>query len=415
MKQKGERSARPRFHILFLIDEITDANKYTALKQRVHDFFPYFDDKALDAARFFFGTADPKVSFHPGDTTLNAFMDKYDAACAETDAETAFEEFCNEADIIHEGGRNKAMHLIAVRLLKRYGDSEEARNAYLTESERCVPALDKKELRSIWDSAKRFYKETVVTSEGYMPPDVYNAPAVWETPIPFDEYKLPTFPVEALPPILRDYVRAVAETTQTSPDMAAAASLAVVAICAQGKFCISGKKDWAEPLNLFVVIIAPPAERKSAVMTLMTFPLEDYERKANDERSTAIYESEMLRSVLEREKKSIEDKVAKGKADREELKKKPRSLQLSRMSSHSSSLSMTLPQKSLPLYLRRTTAVQPSFLPRAVSLISSKVFTPLPSTSTLSSRGIRELCGYAPPITPTAKRLVLPRRFPNLR
>ena len=57
-------------------------------------------------------------------------------------------------------------------------------------------------------------------------------------------------------------------------------------------------------------------------MTLMTFPLEDYERKANDERSADIYESEMLRSVLEREKKSIEDKVAKGKADREELKKK---------------------------------------------------------------------------------------------
>ena len=28
MKQKGERSARPRFHILFLIDEITDANEH---------------------------------------------------------------------------------------------------------------------------------------------------------------------------------------------------------------------------------------------------------------------------------------------------------------------------------------------------------------------------------------------------
>ena len=125
MKQKGERSARPRFHILFLVDEIADAKEYTALKQRVHDFFPYFDDKALDAARFFFGTADPKVSFHLGDVTLNAFMDKYESVRTETDAEMSFEEFCNEADIIHEGGRNKAMHLIAVRLLKRYGDSED--------------------------------------------------------------------------------------------------------------------------------------------------------------------------------------------------------------------------------------------------------------------------------------------------
>lgn len=326
LKQKKGRSARPRFHILFLIDEITDVNEYTALKQRVHDFFPCFDDKALDAARFFFGTADPKVSFHPGEMTLNAFMDKYEVIRAEMDAEMSFEAFCNDAEVIHEGGRNKAMHLIAVRLLKRYGDTEESRNAYITESERCVPALDKKELRSIWESAKRFYNKMVVTDTAYIPPDVYNAPAVWDTPIPFDEYKLPTFPVKVLSPVLRDYVKAVAETTQTSPDMAAAASLAVVAICAQGKFCISGKKDWAEPLNLFVVIIAPPAERKSAVMTLMTFPLEDYERKANEVRSTAIYESEMLRSVLEREKKSIEDKVAKGKADREELKKKAEEL-----------------------------------------------------------------------------------------
>ena len=324
MKQKKERSPRPRFHILFLINEITDAGAYTLLKQRVHKIFPYFDDKALDAARFFFGTKDPQVSFHPGTETLDTFLDRYEAVIKEVEDETAFADFC--ADAIYEGGRNSTMHLIAVRLLKRYGATDEARGYYDAEADRCVPALDSKELNTIWESAKRFYNKTVVTDKAYIPPEVYNAPAVWETPIPFDAYKLPTFPVDALPSVLRDYVNAVAETTQTSPDMAAAASLAVLAICAQGKFVISGKKDWAEPLNLFVVIIAPPAERKSAVMTLMTFPLEDYERNVNADRSTAIYESEMLRSVLEREKKSIEDKVAKGKADREELKKKAEEL-----------------------------------------------------------------------------------------
>ena len=326
MKQKKERSPRPRFHILFLINEITDAGAYTLLKQRVHKIFPYFDENALDAARFFFGTKDPQVSFHPGTETLDAFLDRYEAVIKEVEDETAFADFCADADAIYEGGRNSTMHLIAVRLLKRYGATDEARDYYDAEADRCVPALDSKELNAIWESAKRFYNKTVVTDKAYIPPEVYNAPAVWETPIPFDEYKLPTFPVDALPSVLRDYVNAVAETTQTSPDMAAAASLAVLAICAQGKFVISGKKDWAEPLNLFVVIIAPPAERKSAVMTLMTFPLEDYERNVNADRSTAIYESEMLRSVLEREKKSIEDKVAKGKADREELKKKAEEL-----------------------------------------------------------------------------------------
>ena len=79
MKPKGERSARPRFHILFLIDEITDATAYADLKKRVHDIFPYFDDKALDAARFFFGTEAPKVSFHHGTRTLNEILEEYES------------------------------------------------------------------------------------------------------------------------------------------------------------------------------------------------------------------------------------------------------------------------------------------------------------------------------------------------
>ena len=36
------------------------------------------------------------------------------------------------------------------------------------------------------------------------------------------------------PPAIRDYVLAVAETTQTSVDMAATAALAVLALCQQG-------------------------------------------------------------------------------------------------------------------------------------------------------------------------------------
>ena len=326
LKQKKGRSARPRFHVLFLVDEITDREEYTALKQRVHDFFPYFDEKALDAARFFFGTKDPKVSFHAGEITLNAFLDRCEEFYEDIDGEMAFAEFCEESELIREGSRNKTMHLIAIRLLKRYGDTEEAQNAYKAESERCVPALDKTELRSIWMSAKRFYKNTVVHSKDYIPPEVYNAPAVWETPIPFDEYNLPSFPVSALPPVLRDYVKAVAETTQTSPDMAAVAALALVAVCVQGRVRIIGKADWAEPLNLFTVIIAAPAERKSSVMSHMIAPIEHYEQKKNEERASAIIESEMRRAVLEREKKSLEDRVAKGKATREELADKAKEL-----------------------------------------------------------------------------------------
>lgn len=308
MKQKGTRSARPRFHILFLIDEITSADEYADLKRRVHYIFPYFDDKALDAARFFFGTENPIVSFSNGDKSLNEFISAKE-----------FESFVAESELIHEGARNKTMHQIAVKLLKRYGDNDTSYATYLLESNRCMPPLEDAELNTIWDSAKRFYNAKVVTSQDYIPPDVYNAPSTREAPIPFDEYNLPAFPVDALPAILRDYVKAVAETTQTSPDMAATAALAILAICAQGKCNIKGKSDWIEPLNIFAVIIAAPAERKSAVMKIMTAPLEEYERKINCEREAGIIESEMRRSVLEKEKRALEDKVAKGKAKKEDL------------------------------------------------------------------------------------------------
>ena len=44
---------------------------------------------------------------------------------------------------------------------------------------------------------------------------------------------LPAFPVDALPDVVRNYVSAVAEHSQTAPDMAAVISLGVLAICLQ--------------------------------------------------------------------------------------------------------------------------------------------------------------------------------------
>ena len=65
MMPKGGKTARPKFHILFAIDMISDADAYSGLLKRLHEYFPYLDTQAMDAARFFFGTEDPKVEFHP--------------------------------------------------------------------------------------------------------------------------------------------------------------------------------------------------------------------------------------------------------------------------------------------------------------------------------------------------------------
>ena len=40
----------------------------------------------------------------------------------------------------------------------------------------------------------------------------------WSAPVPFDEYTLPPFPIEIFPEWLAEYVKGVAESTQTPVD-----------------------------------------------------------------------------------------------------------------------------------------------------------------------------------------------------
>ena len=56
MKENHGKAARPRFHVLFPVEPVTDARHYCELKRLVCEVFPLFDSNALDAGRFFFGT-----------------------------------------------------------------------------------------------------------------------------------------------------------------------------------------------------------------------------------------------------------------------------------------------------------------------------------------------------------------------
>ena len=313
MKPKGEKSARPRFHIVFLIDPERDADRYTALKQRLLAAFPFFDANAMDAARFLFGTEDPQVIYHPGTITLNAFLDDLENEQA----------FANMGHTIPEGSRNSTMSRIGARIIKRYGDTPEAKDLFFQAAQQCSPPLEDRELESIWAGKQRLYAK-ICKQPGYIPPDTYNGlgPVVWDTPIPFDEYGLPTFPVDALPEVIRRYVLAVAESTQTPVDMAAVEALGIVSLCCQGKYFIRGNADWTEPLNTYMVVIMEPAERKSSVLSMMIRPVEEYEKEENSRRNAEIVEGRMIQDKLEKEKRSLVERASKGKATEEEVRAK---------------------------------------------------------------------------------------------
>ena len=311
MKQKGNRSPRPRFHVAFPVAPITDSSKFTALMQRIQAAYPFFDDNALDAGRFFFGNPDTEVYIFPGSTSIDWFLNE----------QAAEEAFAQMERTIPEGSRNSTLSHAAGKILKRWGDTKEAGKRFLEEAEKCSPPLDRAELQQIWNSALKFYRGKVTKQPDYIPPADYNAPAEpkWEPPIPFTQHTLPTFPVDAFPPEIRDYVLAVAETTQTPVDMAATAALAVLALCQQGKYRIKGKDDWIEPLNLFTVIVAEPSERKSAVISHMAGAVHRFEAAYNQQHAAAIERSRVEKRILEKQQRNLEEMVLKGKAQIEDL------------------------------------------------------------------------------------------------
>lgn len=166
MKTKGGKAARPKFHVFFAIDRVTEPGQYSEMKKLVNTIFPYFDTKALDAARFFFGTKEPEVEIFDGPMTLTTFL-------ADDDFDANMDTGSYGDIVIPEGSRNATLSHYAGRILKRFGNTDEAHKHFAEVAACCQPPLEQSELDSIWRSAQRFYGK-VAAQEGYIPPEQYN-------------------------------------------------------------------------------------------------------------------------------------------------------------------------------------------------------------------------------------------------
>lgn len=155
-KAKDGRTARPRFHAYFPIPKLEDEKAYSLLKQEIRERFPFFDEAALDSARFLYGTPTESVLWQEGEETIL----------------TIFQTTRQEGSI-PQGQRNNTMSRFAGRIVKRYGDSERAHSIFFEEANKCSPPLEAAELNKIWQSALRFGKK-IAAQEGYVSPDQYN-------------------------------------------------------------------------------------------------------------------------------------------------------------------------------------------------------------------------------------------------
>lgn len=163
MLNKGNKSARPRFHMFFPIPTITDAEEYVSAKKRITASLPYFDTNALDSARFLYGTNSKDVEVYEGSNNIIDFLDEKD-----------FADFEKTLTQVPEGKRNSTMSHVAGKVIKRYGNTDKAYQIFLEKAVLCTPPLSENELNSIWNSATKF-GEKVAQQDGYIPPEEYNS------------------------------------------------------------------------------------------------------------------------------------------------------------------------------------------------------------------------------------------------
>jgi hypothetical protein len=145
-------------------------------------------------------------------------------------------------------------------------------------------------------------------------------PEHWPDPLPIARRgPLPPFPVAALPVWVREYVTALAEETQTPLDMAGSLALAVLATAAGGRAVVTIRGGWREPVNLFVVVALPPANRKSAVFAAMTNPLYLAEQALATAVSAQIVEAEVTARMAKESAERAAAKAAGAEGDKREV------------------------------------------------------------------------------------------------
>lgn len=168
MKEKNGKSPRPKFHVYFPHERITDVREYGKFKDKVCEFFRGFDINAKDSARFFFGVEKPVVRFYDGQVLLSEFMNNISANHQERKVD--YTE--NSSDIIPEGQRNRTLCRYASKVLTRWGEKDnKAYNLFIEESMKCRPLLEEKEIYSIWNGSLKFYRKKIADSPDYIQPE----------------------------------------------------------------------------------------------------------------------------------------------------------------------------------------------------------------------------------------------------
>lgn len=130
----------------------------------------------------------------------------------------------------------------------------------------------------------------------------------WPPLILLGERNLPAFPVDALPQPFADYVRELAEWTQTPVELGAMLSLSVLSLATAGRLEV--RAGHRECLSIYTVTAMRPGTRKSAVFNAVSAPIRDFESATRHAQATDLETARSDRRILEATRERLERQSA---------------------------------------------------------------------------------------------------------
>lgn len=143
--------------------------------------------------------------------------------------------------------------------------------------------------------------------------------AEWQNPIPFDDPTGPPFPLDALPDTMREYVVAVAVDTGAPVDLVAWCALATIGAATRGRFVMSPKATWREPVHILTAQIVASGGGKSPAYNAITAPLKawDAQQAARGREALGLWKLTGKRlAAQEKQAQREADKIGPGQQDK---------------------------------------------------------------------------------------------------
>ena len=146
MKQKGNKSPRPRFHIYFPLNEtIAEPQKIRSIKEQLLKIIPDADKGAKDAARLIYGVENPEVLCFEGTKDITSVITLNEDNLFNSHNES-------KSKPIYEGERNDKIYRAGVHYILTCKTEDKAKSLFWRKCKQCKPMLELDEISNIWHS-----------------------------------------------------------------------------------------------------------------------------------------------------------------------------------------------------------------------------------------------------------------------